>query len=879
MTLPPVTALPSDEHLAQLRASGLSDETIQARGYQTITRLADLGRLGFSRGQQGSGLLVPIHGVEGEVVLYQLRRDTPRINGDKALKYETPASANLRLDVPPLVRGSLGDTAAELWITEGVKKSDALGQAGAPCVIGLLGVWGWRRKTGPLGDWEHVALKGRAAFVAFDSDVVRKPQVAVACRRLARFLESRGATVAFVLLPNEVHGAKVGVDDFLMSGHTLQDLKALVGALPVHPNGPESPDLDVTDRNRRTTQAAWGFLTVGPVPLYRLGRGIAQVVEDEFGRAFTDPLVASTMRGVIDQAAQCFRMTRDGRRDVYPPRDLAEMVLLAPDPPVPRLRGIVEVPVFRQDGALRTTPGYDEADELLLRPAFEPLDVPEQPTEADVAEARRLWDTEVLGDFPFADAASKTHAVALALTPMVREMILGPTPLFGIEASIPGSGKGLLLRSVLTPTLGPHGWANTSLPDNVEEVRKAITAYLRESRGGIVFDNVGRSIRHGPLAKALTDYPTWDDRLLGQSQGLHLPVRCVWAYTANNPSLSDEIARRVVPIRLTPEDDQPESRVGFRHSDLTAWVTENRAPLVWALHVLTRNWVVRGCPGPTMAPPFGSYESWRTVVGGILEAAGYAHFLANRASVTADADVDTVRWEDLLMAWYGRHGSAYVSTKELLPLAEEYDLPIFGDSDRAKAQSLGNQLHGRRDRYFGAFRIAKGDGAWRRKWRVEKKVETGSTSQEPTQEDPDRRRATGQAEPRVSGSDNLANLDNLFLRPHGSEHTHASGGGRVSVDQMHSGGPERSSRLARLSEVVTLQGAVSTLVASPDGVTLVSHDGSQTYGEADGDPSTPTTLEKLLDSIPGRYIAQKEDARRLFASMAPGGPSENVRAS
>lgn len=99
------------------------------------------------------------------------------------------------------------------------------------------------------------------------------------------------------------------------------------------------------------------------------------------------------------------------------------------------------------------------------------------------------------------------------------------------------------------------------------------------------------------------------------------------------------------------------------------------------------------------------------------------------------------------------------------------------------------------------------------------------------------------------------------------------------MDQMHSGGPERSSRLARLSEVVTLQGAVSTLVASPDGVTLVSHDGSQTYGEADGDPSTPTTLEKLLDSIPGRYIAQKEDARRLFASMAPGGPSENVRAS
>ncbi|HSK83215.1 MAG TPA: hypothetical protein VK902_07380 [Rubrobacter sp.] len=42
-----------------------------------------------------------------------------------------------------------------------------------------------------LPDWEHIALNGRKVYVAFDSDVMLKPQVHKALRRLKAFLEKR----------------------------------------------------------------------------------------------------------------------------------------------------------------------------------------------------------------------------------------------------------------------------------------------------------------------------------------------------------------------------------------------------------------------------------------------------------------------------------------------------------------------------------------------------------------------------------------------------------------------------------------------------------------------------------------------------------------
>lgn len=304
----------------------------------------------------------------------------------------------------------------------------------------------------------------------------------------------------------------------------------------------------------------------------------------------------------------------------------------------------------------------------------------------------------------------------LALTPLARELVDGPTPLFLAEAPLRGAGKGKLVAACLTPAIGPNGWTVASLPREDEELRKALTAYLSEQRAALVFDNVAGRLASPVLAKALTD-TVWDDRTLGRSESVRLPVRCTWVVTANNPLLGDEIARRAVPIRLVPHTDRPELRRDFRHPELEGWIAAHRPHLLWALAVFVRAWQAERCPAFT-AGQLGSYEAWARVIGGILAAAGYPDFLNNRESLLAAADPDTAAWEGFVAAWWTSHGSRLVGVKDLLSLAEEHGLPVHGDNARAQVTSLGMALGRRRDRYFGGYQVRQGRGRARREWQL-----------------------------------------------------------------------------------------------------------------------------------------------------------------
>jgi hypothetical protein len=276
------------QHAALLRASAISDEVATARGYRSMEQKARLTELGFSHAQaRVPALLIPIIGVHGDIVLYQLRPDTPRIRDGKAVKYETPTGARMALDVPPACRAALADPRIPLFVTEGVRKADAAASAGL-CCVALLGVWNYRgtNEAGgstALADWESVALKERVVHIVFDSDVMTKPAVHGALARLKAFLEGRGAHVLLVYLPSAEGGAKVGLDDYLAAGHTRDELLAL--ATPELRSPPGSDRSDGPPYRETPGGLVWERPTVnGPVvvPLtnYR-ARITAQLVEDD----------------------------------------------------------------------------------------------------------------------------------------------------------------------------------------------------------------------------------------------------------------------------------------------------------------------------------------------------------------------------------------------------------------------------------------------------------------------------------------------------------------------------------------------------------------------------------------------------------------------
>jgi putative DNA primase/helicase len=220
------------QHAALLERSAITPEVVAARGYRTVTIATELRRLGFSGAQaRVPALLVPVWTVHGEIGLYQNRPDSPRVRDGKPLKYETPCGARMVLDVPPAAHAALGNPKLPLFVTEGVRKADAAVSVGL-CCVALLGVWNWRGSNAhggkvALPDWESVALNGRAVYIVFDSDIAEKRAVRAALIRLKAFLESRGGAVRLVYLAPGAGGAKVGLDDFLAAGGTVEQLLAL----------------------------------------------------------------------------------------------------------------------------------------------------------------------------------------------------------------------------------------------------------------------------------------------------------------------------------------------------------------------------------------------------------------------------------------------------------------------------------------------------------------------------------------------------------------------------------------------------------------------------------------------------------------------------
>ena len=219
-------------HQMLVTESGIAPEVVDARGYFTATTRAELRELGFGVAQcLTPALVIPVHGTTGDIDVYQARPDAPRVRKKKPVKYETPKGARMALDIHPGARGRLGDPAIPLFITEGVKKGDALVTHGC-CAIALLGVWNFRGTNSDggittLADWDDIAFNSREVIIVYDSDVMTKSEVHQALNRLKALLERRGARVRVVYLPSGAGGAKQGVDDFLARGHSIDDLLAL----------------------------------------------------------------------------------------------------------------------------------------------------------------------------------------------------------------------------------------------------------------------------------------------------------------------------------------------------------------------------------------------------------------------------------------------------------------------------------------------------------------------------------------------------------------------------------------------------------------------------------------------------------------------------
>jgi hypothetical protein len=424
-----------------------------------------------------------------------------------------------------------------------------------------------------------------------------------------------------------------------------------------------------------------------------------------------EPLTDDALRGVLARVADWthVRNTQHGEVEepAPPPMNAVKDLATLPDwPGVPSLTAVVETPVFARDGTLVDFPGYCSAARLWYSPAPDLVVPPVSaaPTAVEVDRARHLIVTELFGDFPFADDASRAHAVAALLLPFVRPMIDGPTPLHLLDAPVEGTGKTLLASAISVVSTGRDVEAIAEAKDD-EEWRKRITAVLAEGPTIVLLDNINRVLDAGALAAALTAR-VWKDRLLGVSKTARLPVTCVWLASGNNTRLSRELIRRTLFCRLDAKTDAPWLRAEFRHPDLLAWAKANRGELVWAALTLARAWLAAGRPPGTAR--LGMYESWAATVGGILDVTGVPGLLANAKEFRAARADQVGEWRAFIAAWWARFAGREVGVRDLFQLATEQSLldSVLGDKgERSQRTRLGLALARSVDRVFDAYRL------------------------------------------------------------------------------------------------------------------------------------------------------------------------------
>lgn len=462
------------------------------------------------------------------------------------------------------------------------------------------------------------------------------------------------------------------------------------------------PELDITNE-ADGIDGVLALMAAGQLPdLYKRSSGPCWVHQDDNGNPLMQQLGTDNLRAYLADHVTSYTVKRDPiteglkeERELFMPKSCGT-VLGRKDWPLPPLRGIVTSPVVRPDGTLLQAPGYDPGTGLYLQPRVALRRLRPQVTEESLNTAREIILSQMLADFPWAQPSDRAHFLGALLTPILRPYFHGPTPMFIISATAPGSGKSLL-KDILKHA---YGIAETAWPENDTELRKSITTQLYTTgQPVVVLDNLpnGHVIK-SPVLSSLLTAEHWGDRVLGSTASVTMPNDRLWLITGNGLRTGGDNGRRAMWVRLDPDCPDPDQRDGFRVGDLRPWLRANASTMVAALVTMVRSWLAAGAP--LIRTRKGDYSEWATMMAGLLGHLGVPGWMTDRDDAIQQDD-ELLEWVSFLTAWRTKLGDQAVTTGAILGSVADHIPRSPKTGELPTANVLGNWLKSRDGRFFG----------------------------------------------------------------------------------------------------------------------------------------------------------------------------------
>ena len=376
----------------------------------------------------------------------------------------------------------------------------------------------------------------------------------------------------------------------------------------------------------------------------------------------------------------------------HPQRTVTSALLINLPDDLPQLDAVITHPFLNGTGdRLVTEEGYHPEERAYLqnRHPFKPV-----PIEIAIAYLDDLFH-----DFPFANpAADRTNLYAMIVTRICRRSY-DIAPMFMFDKPKSGTGATLLANLCAVLTTGKKSERVTYCNGEMLEFEKRVAATCRAASGVVLLDNLSGVMASAMLAELLTADDSFTARDLGTTRNLTFnPRNFVVVATANNVTMTAELANRTLPVRLNAGVERPDQRTGFRHPDVKDYLLANLPRLRNATLSLVHHWLEQGKP-PASDLPQGlrRYPAWQRQTAAILETAGLTDFAANTVEFEDRAITDAeAAQRPFVQWWWDTHQSNPVMAKDLAPVAlgdpndddSEGMLKVKGTNDKQRRANL-----------------------------------------------------------------------------------------------------------------------------------------------------------------------------------------------
>lgn len=333
-------------------------------------------------------------------------------------------------------------------------------------------------------------------------------------------------------------------------------------------------------------------------------------------------------------------------------------------PSLSPLKGISNIPLLQSDGSISAAPGYDEESQFILE--FNPDDFKliEDPTKEDALKALEVLK-DLIKESEFKTEVDRAGALAMFLTAISRRLY-DRAPLFAIDATRPGIGKGTLIDMVTTILTGNRssGTLITFSPDE-EEFRKKILSTLIEGLPILNIDNVKDGELGGATIESALTNSVHKDRFLGASKNVHVSTQIVWTANGNNIRLSKDLQRRSIIIKLDSNVANLDQRK-FSMSDheLENHLRINRSKLVSAALTVVQAFILEA-PQMDWPKPLSSFAHWDSIVRRSLLWLGQEDPVKTQEQFKDEDDGESTL-SVLMTAWYTEHNNHGITLKDLM---------------------------------------------------------------------------------------------------------------------------------------------------------------------------------------------------------------------